>query len=300
MVSALIILPIVGISVLGGWQNLFEILKTQDPNLLAWHGTYKIPMFIGGILLSMLAQSWGFLGNPSGTVRLIGVKNEGEIKKGVLITIIWYMVVRNFCVLTGMVARAIFGTVSAAGVQSAEGLYAPLIIKLLPSAIGGFLLAAVFAAIMSTADSHLLLVSSAVVRDIGDRSLSLNIIKKYPGAFSKFPGAFSKLVVLAVGILGLLLVSVEQTVLKAVWFSWFGIGAMLGPILMYAIFWKRFTLGGAWACAITGFLVSIVWNFTPGLKAICHFSSFIAGYIGSLLTQPPSEAIINQAFGEEV
>lgn len=154
----------------------------------------------------------------------------------------------------------------------------------------GLVLAGVFAAIMSTADSQLLVAASSVVRDLyerllgRDRRLSQRQLVRY-----------SRAVVVALVVIALLLGSVAETVVFwLVLFSWAGLGAALGPTSILALYWKRTTRAGVAAGMITAGVV-MIWRLVPALKAMLYelVPGFIAGLratvAASLITRPPEQ-----------
>jgi SSS family transporter len=296
MVVALVVTPILAIAHVGGLGPFVETLRAQEPLLFDWKGTWTMPFFLGFVLGPMIAQLWAFPASVQGSVRFLGLKSLREIPKGALVGIIWYMVVRNTCVLVGLAARAMYKTVEAAGVKAAEQLFTPTVLSLYHPIVAGFILSAVFAAIMSTADSQLLVTASAISRDIYQRILR-------PDSSERHLVIVSRIVIVLTCLLGLAMATVfKETVLYTVWFAWFGMAAVLGPPLLYGLFWKRFTLSGAWAAAIGGFVSCFVWNYTKALNSICHFAipasaiSFFLGYVVSKMTKPPREEVVRRAF----
>lgn len=158
--------------------------------------------------------------------------------------------------------------------------------------MAGLVLAALFAAIMSTADSQLLVVASAIVRDLVQKVF-------YQGREL----ARQHLVLLSRSVV--LLVTVSAVVVSwkgaeslhaLIVLAWSGVGGSLGPPLLLSAFWRRLTAAGAIAGILAGTVVVLLWGTNPNLTAITSeivpgFFTSLAFTVGvSLLTPKPPQA----------
>lgn len=118
----------------------------------------------------------------------------------------------------------------------------------LSSIVFGLIAASIFAAIMFTCNSQLLVVSSAVVRDIYDK-----LLNKGKEISQHTLVIYSRIVVVLLVVLALIMAFFfQQLVFWLVLFAWAGVGAAMGPISILALFWRRTTWAGALACMLTG------------------------------------------------
>jgi Na+/proline symporter len=130
--------------------------------------------------------------------------------------------------------------------QTAEVFLHPLLV--------GLILAAVFAALRSTADSQLLVASSAVVRDLVGNVLRLRLDDRQAMRISR-------IVVVVLGLLAVLLaLSENRFIFWFVLFSWAGLGASFGPSLILAVWWRRLSPAGVVASMLVGFTTTVVWS----------------------------------------
>ena len=167
--------------------------------------------------------------------------------------------------------------------------------------IGGVFLCGILAAIMSTADSQLLVTSSAISEDI------------YKGVFKRKTKGNAKteksalmvgrIAVLAVAVLAFVVaLNPESSVMDLVKDAWAGFGAAFGPVVLLALFWKRSNLAGAVTGMATGALTVIVWDYLPivggqlpseatGLYslAVGFPLALLVNVIVSLITKKPSK-----------
>jgi Na+/proline symporter len=124
-------------------------------------------------------------------------------------------------------------------------------------ALFGVVLASIFAAIMSTADSQLLVAASSVVRDIYEKQ-----IKKGEVVPQKKLVLYSRMVVIALVIISLLFGFIAtDLVFWLVLFAWAGLGASLGPTSILALYWKGTTRTGVISGLLTGTFVTITWYY---------------------------------------
>ncbi len=138
-----------------------------------------------------------------------------------------------------------------------ETVLPSMVNELFPAILIGIFIAVVLAAIMSTADSLLILASSAIVRDIYQKVL-------HPEASDRSLTRMSRVVtaLLCVGALAFALGG-ARVVFWFVLFGWAGITSVFCPVIVLSLFWKGLTRKGALAAMITGFVVTLLWNSFP-------------------------------------
>jgi sodium/proline symporter len=161
--------------------------------------------------------------------------------------------------------------------------------------MAGILLAAILAAIMSTADSQLLVSSSALAEDLYRQLLRKTVSQRE---------------IVLIGRAGVLLIALIATllafdpgssVLGLVGYAWAGFGAAFGPVLLFSLYWRRMNWTGAMAGVLTGGLTVVLWKqlhgglfdlyeIVPGMLL-----ASLAIVVGSLATSPPT-AEIQQGF----
>ncbi|MBR0055909.1 MAG: hypothetical protein IJP66_01140, partial [Kiritimatiellae bacterium] len=169
----------------------------------------------------------------------------------------------------------------------------------------GILLSAIMAAIMSTADSQLLVSASAFTNDIYQKLARRN-------ASNAELVAVSRLAVAAVAVIAAIMASNTESeffkvVMKMVSFAWGGFGAAFGPVILLALFWRRVNLPGAVAGMIVGAATCFLWKFwlNPAYGECCQIfglyelaPGFVLSLVTiiavSLLTPPPSKEITDE------
>ncbi|PCI40227.1 MAG: sodium:proline symporter [Elusimicrobia bacterium] len=275
MVAGLTLLPIVAIVHIGGFTPLFEGLSAQDPGLLSPWGTdgFGIKSVLSAVGLATVGI--GYLGSPQLSVRFMALRDIKEIRQGSVVAALFTLFADGGAVFTGMCGRVIFKTLT-----DQETVLPMLVNELMPAILVGLFIAVVLAAIMSTADSLLILASSAVVRDVYQKIL-------HPEASDKSLTEMSRLVTCI--LMGLALVFALKGGTLVFWFvlfGWAGITSVFCPAIVLSLFWKGLTRQGVLAGMITGFVVTIVWNSAP----IGWWTAIIPGFKGWLAAHGFAEA----------
>lgn len=269
-------------------------------------------------IISQLGWGLGYCGMPHILTRFMAVKNNKELKKSRYIAIAWVALSLGFACFIGVIGRAylfpeVLGT---AGSVSTENVFISMIINIFTKDIGipfigGIFLCGILAAIMSTADSQLLVTASAVSEDIYKGVINTK-------AEEKKVLKLSRITVIVVAILAFLIAwNPNSSIMGLVSNAWAGLGASFGPTVLMSLFWKRCNMWGAVAGMVSGGLTVIIWDYIPliggqTLGVVTGLYSLVIGFaislvliiIVSLLTKAPSQEIIQEfeevASGKEV
>lgn len=160
--------------------------------------------------------------------------------------------------------------------EMAETIFIHLSRTLFHPLIGGFLLSAILAAVMSTISSQLLVTSSSMTEDIYKAFFNKN-------ASAKSMLLMSRLSVLIVAIVALLLsLNPQDSILNLVGNAWAGFGAAFGPLIVLCLVWKRTTALGGLLGMLVGGVVVLLWVYVPhNYKEVYEI---IPGFILSFLT----------------
>lgn len=285
MLVALVALPVIAIADYGGWTAVVTELRLLDAGL---PDPFAISVGAG---LGFVGIGLGSPGNPHILVRYMSIADASQLRFAAVVGTVWNVLMGAGAVLSGLVGRAWLTGVEALPHGDPENLFPVLAQQHLPPALFGVVVAAIFAAIMSTADSQLLVAASTVVRDVHEK-----VVRRRP-----LPGraavVYSRLVVVALVLAALVLGWVaDELVFWLVLFAWAGLGAALGPTSILALYWPRTTKAGIFAGLVAGTVTTFVWYFTPALKGMLYelIPAFMAGLAAtvlvSLVTRPPPDA----------
>ena len=281
-------LPLVTIARFGGVDAVISKLASTDALMLD-------PWSVGiGGLIGFLGIGLGSPGNPHILVRYMSVKSPAQLRRSALIGTVWNVLMAWGAVFVGLVGRAYYPAKDVLPSADTENLYTFLAAHHFHPLLFGLTVAAIFAAIMSTADSQLLVASSGVVRDIYQK-----LIRRGPDLSERKMVAVSRVTVLLLVILAVGLgVLAEGLIFWLVLFAWAGLGASFGPTMILSLFWPRITRWGVLAGFLSGTTVTVLWRLVPTLKATLY--ELVPGFVVStilvvsvsLLTSPPPDARI--------
>jgi SSS family solute:Na+ symporter len=271
MIVALVAVPAIAIADAGGLGAVLHQLRDFDPTLID-----PLSLAAGGII-GFLGIGLGSPGNPHIIVRYMSIADADQLRYSAVVGTIWNVVMGWGALFIGLAGRVYFPQVSALPDADPEQLFPLLADQHLPAIAFGVVVAAIFSAIMSTADSQLLVAASSVVRDLYEK-----ILHRGEEISQKRLVRQSRVVVVAlVGaalVVGLL---AQELVFWLVLFAWAGLGASFGPTSILALYWRRTTRAGVIAGLLTGTAVTFIWKLTPALSA--HLYELIPAFAAALL-----------------
>ena len=267
MLGALVVVPLVMLSHLGGFGEAMKIIEEVKPSALS--------MGEGVGLLSIIsAMAWGlgYFGQPHILVRFMSIRSTQDIPTATLIGISWMVICLISACFIGVLGIAYVHKFNLA-LNDPEKIFIVMSQLLFNPWIAGILLSAILAAIMSTASSQLLVSSSTIAEDFYKR------IFKQDAPSS---------VVLNLGKVGVLLVAIvaflistdkDSSVLSIVAYAWAGFGASFGSVMLFSLFWSRMTRVGAISGMITGAAVVVLYkNF---FKEFFNIYEIVPGFLAA-------------------
>ena len=303
MFFALIAVPIVAVSELGGWNAATDAVAQIDPSHL------NMVQGVGALaIISSLAWGLGYFGQPHILVRFMALRSAKDVPKARLIGIGWMVLGLYGAIFTGLFGLAYINTADVAdlstfnaevitegGIQmlaDSEKIFITFSQILFHPVIAGILLAAILSAIMSTIDSQLLVSSSALAEDFYKALFRKNAAEKELVWVGRF--AVAAIALIAVLLAG----NPDSTVLGLVSYAWAGFGAAFGPIIIMSLFWSGITRNGALAGIIVGAVTVVVWgDFLSGgffdlYEIVPGFLlSSIVAILVSLAGKPPKAVV---------
>jgi len=257
MFVAITAVPFLILRETGGLQVTLNKVGQVNPNLLCMMTDRQGAPLSFVSIVSLTAWGLGYFGQPHILARFMAIRHVREISRARVIAMVWVMACLSGAVLTGLLANAYFAHPLQSGKE--ETVFLELIQSgLVPALAAGFLLAAVLAAIMSTADSQLLVASSTLTED-----LYRTFIRKTAG--QKELVWISRAAVIAIAVIAFFIaMNPEASVLDLVAYAWAGFGAAFGPLILMSLFWKGLSETGALAGIVTGGLTVLIWKQLHG------------------------------------
>ncbi len=243
-------------------------------------------------IASGLAWGLGYFGMPHIIVRFMSIEKPSMIKKSATVAIVWVVLSIGAACLMAYFARMIVAE-ELLPIGAQKTVFIVMARRFFPPAIAGFLLAAIMAASVSTADSQLLVASSSFTADLYQPLLRKN-------ASDKEVLFMGRLAVVVISIIAYMMARSNgagaQAIMNMVENAWGLFGAAFGPVVLLSLFWRRFNYTGACAGVIAGALVDILWlTMLSGTGVYELLPGFIAGTIAAVVvtlgTQEPSKEV---------
>lgn len=252
-------------------DNYFNLLKGTEPSYVLW---LILPMFIYTLIGQDVYQ------------RLFAVKDTKTAYKSAILSCIILLIICFFPVLLGMAARSMFPGLEV------TSLAVPTVLRaVLPPAFSGFTLAAIIAAVVSTADSILTAATSHVVNDVYVRYIN----KDKPDApeTQRKLLKLSKIITVMIGAVSVIIALAIPSVLSLLNYSYTLFTAGVFTPVVAGLMWKKATTAGALAGLFSGLLfVALGWSgisfFGIPTDIASSLLSMIVLIVVSLVTYKPS------------
>jgi len=271
MFFAILVVPICASLALGGFDVTGELIYTDHPSFF---DPFQKPdgSTLGFIeFISLMGWGLGYFGQPHILVRFMAIHHSSELKQATRIAMTWVVISLSAALAVGMVG-AVFLPGELSGTAT-ETVFLVMTNRMFTPLIAGLVLAAVLAAIMSTASSQLLVASSAFAQDFYHSLMHKNASQSELVWISRV----SVLVIAGMAIfLGL---NPDNFILDMVAYAWAGFGAAFGPALLCSLFWRRATRNGVLAGIIVGGVTVLVWK----QFALWGLYEIVPGFVLSLL-----------------
>lgn len=291
MFIAIVFVPVFAYVALGGFGSAHFQIQQLNPNFISLFSYLDGSKLTLITILSMMAWGLGYFGQPHILVRFMAVRSKEDVKQARIIATAWTAISLIGALMVGMLGFVYIKTPLTAA--ASETVFMVMINALFHPLVAGLMLAAILAAIMSTADSQLLVASSALTQDLYHVFLRRN-------ASDKELVFASRLAVIIIALCAALFATdPNSNVLVLVGYAWAGFGAAFGPVILLSLAWKRMTRNGALAGMISGGMMVIVWkNMTGGLFDLYELlPAFIVALsailVVSLLDKKPGDEVTN-------
>ncbi|MBE5041083.1 sodium/proline symporter PutP [Ructibacterium gallinarum] len=304
MFCVIVVMPFLLIFKLGGWEQTaiqFKGMAAVTGEVFSW-----LPRDTGGtvnvlLLISSIGWGLGYFGQPHILTRFMAIRSSKEIQPARVIATVWVVLTLACAVIIGAlgclyVHAGMAGDLANLVAGDKEKIFMVLIQSIFGASnnvisiiLCGVFLTAILAAIMSTADSQLLVTASSITEDF-----YCSVAKKEPS--QKKMVWISRGAVIVVSLIAMLLaMKPESSVFELVSMAWGGFGAAFGPCILFSLYWRRMTVQGAIAGVLVGGISDLIWYFAQGgifdvYELVPAFLlSCIAIVVFSLLTKLPDD-----------
>ena len=263
-------------------------------------------------LISAVGWGLGSLGSQRVLQRFMAIESEERITSGRNIGVTWVILIFSFGFLLGLVARPALTEMGLMGeLTGFDGVYDPERVYFVVAEafflpiFTGLLLTGVVAAIMSTADSQLLL-GSAISAD--DLPFLKRLARRAEGV--RFVAAsgrvwLGRFLLLAIGGTAAASAIISpDSIVNLVGYAWGGMGAAFGPTIILALYWRRFNSWGTVTSIIAGAGTVTIWQFNSGgpwgifdmgiATAPGFVVAIVSAVVVTMITAPPSAEVLER------
>ena len=309
MTTALIVVVCFGVGQAGGLDAVMENARALPGYLSLTQGydaaAGTAASFRGLSIVSTLAWGLGYFGMPHILLRFMAIRQEKELTLSRRIATIWVVISMAIAIAIGVIGYSVsvagkvpFLTTSSDSetiiIQMADLMSRHGVLLIIAA---GIIISGILAATMSTADSQLLAAASSVSQDLMQDFFHVKLTEKTTMVVAR-------ITVLVIAIISIFLAwDPNSSVFRVVSFAWAGFGAAFGPVMLFALFWKRSNKWGALAGMVSGGIMVFVWKYLvapiggawsiyellPAFLVAC-----VAIVVVSLLTPAPEKAIVDE------
>lgn len=285
MLLALLITPVMVIVANDGVGASLQQVATLNSELLNPFTNSKGEALSWISIMSLVGWGFGYFGQPHILARFQAIREHREVPQASSIAIIWSLVVNAGAICVGLFAVVIFNENGA--ISDNEQIFMILANTLFHPVIAGVIMAAILAAIMSTADSQLLVCSSAIAEDM----LAGKTHQQH-----KFlnPVMLGRISVFVIGFIALIFaLDPNSKVLDIVSYAWAGLGAAFGPTILISLYSSRMSRTAALAGIVVGGTTVVVWKGISG--GIFDLYELVPGFLLSCI----AIFVVNALYGND-
>lgn len=294
---AMLLYYILGAPQVGGLANGIHRLAEINPKLVSIVGPPGWLPMVSLVLLTSL----GVFGMPQMVQKFYAIKDEKAIKPAMVVSTAFALVITTGAYFPGALSRLFFEKLPidiATGKPTPDLLMPQIINNTLPELGAAIILLLVLSASMSTLAS-LVLVSSS--------SIAIDLMRAVRPELAAKKGVFllRLLCVIFIALSLILALAKPAIILSLMAMSWGTVaGAFLAPYVL-GLFWKGVTRAGAWAGAVTGLTISVVFSLyykldsgiIPIVGVVAMLVPLVVVPLVSLVTKPFPERHLNRVFG---
>ncbi|NMP16936.1 sodium/proline symporter [Thalassotalea sp. Y01] len=265
MAAAGLVLPIAGLIAVGGPSDLWLQMQSAFNDVqLSWTGQHQ--GLIGlAFIFGLLAIGLGNPGQPHVVNRMMAIRDEKSVQQAKMIAIAWSAIVITGMLIVGWCAKVLLEPLA-----NNEQALLDVTNLLFPPVVAGIIIAAILSAVMSTADSQLLVSASAVSYDMGNNKTQKNSL------------LISRITVVVMSLISMFIaLYAPEDIFSRVLFAWNALGAAFGPLLIVKVMSKSVDGKYAFMAIASGFFIAVGLSFLPSAPGdyIERITPFVVAFI---------------------
>ncbi|NCC72345.1 MAG: sodium/proline symporter [Sphingobacteriia bacterium] len=284
MITTLIVGPIAGLIYLSNHPELFAqsmitAIEKAGPGYVSLSGSFS--GFMAGVaIVGGFSWFFGYLGGqPQLSMRFMAIKNKKQAKQARNIGIGWTVIAYIGALMIGWIGLAIFGPT---GLSDQEYVMPAVLLTIFPPWVAALLMTGAIAAMISTADSLLILSAT---------ELSENLLKPVLKSKSSTDSLLrSRIITAALALIALLLayISPANLIFTLVSYVWAGIGGTFSVVILLSLFWRKYHGRAVISTIVVGMSFTIIWISTGmdkliTARLITFFIALVTGIVTALL-----------------
>lgn len=255
------------------WGGFAPVLKSVAAKKLS---TSLFPDFsphtFKEILFNTFGWGLGYFGQPHILTKFMGIKKVSDMAKAKYLGISWQILALGAATLIGLMGIYIFPT----GIQDPQNVILNIVKETLPPLFAGLVLCAILAATTNVMAAQILVVASNISEDLYKRIFRRD-------AQMKELLWISRASVLIIATLGFFIAYYKiSSIYSLVLYSWSGLGASFGPLLLLSLYRKGINKYGAFAGILVGGLTAAIWPYIDNILK-SDMPSLIPGFFFSLI-----------------
>ncbi len=250
MAATSVALPVTALAAVGGFDALVTgLADTTDVAALSPTGKHAGIAAVG-FVVGLLGIGMGYPGQPHVVNRFMALRDDKALRQARVFAIAWAVIVYS-----GMLLLGLCGRVLASEIAGGEDVFFVLTDQLFPPVVAGVMIAAVLSAIMSTADSQLLVAASSAQHDW-----------RIAGGHAESDGLLrSRIVVVVLSVAAAVVaLFVPESIFNRVLFAWHAVGSAFGPVLLLQLGGRVVRQGYIAASMLLGFGLTVLLYYLPG------------------------------------
>lgn len=271
LLGVIVFIPTYLILHFGGFEEIMNAvrMKKLSTSLLP----DASPTTLWGIFSTAVGWGLGYFGQPHILTKFMGIRKVSEMSKAKYLGISWQAIALTAATLVGLVGIYLFPS----GLSNPEHLILNIVKSTLAPFFAGLVLCAILAATTNVMAAQILVIASNLAEDFYKRLIRRNALEKEMLWVSRMS-------VILIGAIGFTIAFFKvSTIYKLVLYSWSGLGASFGPLLLLSLYMKNVNRYGAFAGILVGGLTAAIWPYFMKLYS-WNFPAIIAGFIFSTIT----------------
>ena len=271
LLAVVLFIPIYLLPKIGGFESIYKALELKKMSTSLF-GNFSFKKFIEIIFISC-GWGLGYFGQPHIITKFMGIKNIKDMSKAKYLGMTWQALALGGATLIGLIGIVYFSN----GLQNPEMVAVDIVQKTLHPILVGLVLCAILAATTNVIAAQVLVVASSMSEDLYKKLIR-------PKATHKELLKISRVSIVIVALISYIVAFFKPaTIYKIVLYSWSGLGASFGPLLLLSLYTNKINKTGAIWGILLGAITAGLWPLIDSHINVISIPPVIVGFIISLI-----------------